>query len=308
LRPQNGVGAALYGSPKNLHAANGLTTNGQPHRAAPTKHNMRSIILAIQFLTIIPVRPVGDVTEKDIARCTAFFPVVGALQGILLLVAAVTMNAIFPADIISAFIIAAAILTNGGFHLDGLADSFDAIAVKSSGNAVSDRERRLAVMKDSSTGAIGVVAVVTVILFKFALLRNVLSFPATPVVLSVIFLMPVFSKWTMVPAIHHGKSARNSGLGRILIDDSSSWQVFIAAVLAVLFFGIILAALPAGYSGLQALLFFSLLPAGYFLALTTVAFCAWRFGGLTGDTLGALSELSEILYLTGSFIWLRHSI
>ena len=266
---------------------------------------MRSILLAIQLLTIIPVRLGGDVIEKDVARCTGFFPVVGALQGILLLVAFAGLNMIFPGDIISVFIIALAILTNGGFHLDGLADTFDAIAVKSSGDRRKDIEKRLAVMKDSTTGAIGVVAVVTVILLKFVLLKNIIlaALPATA--MSIIFLMPVFSKWTMVPAICHGKSARTDGLGRILIDDCSFRQATVAGVLVLLFF--VLALTSAGHSGLHVVLFLCLSAAGYLLALATVAFCSARFGGLTGDTLGALSELSEILYLTGSFIWLQHS-
>jgi adenosylcobinamide-GDP ribazoletransferase len=269
---------------------------------------MRSIILAIQFLTIIPVRLMGDVTERDIARCTKCFPVVGALQGLILLVSAWALGILLPPDIVGAFIVAIAIMTNGGFHLDGLADSFDALAVKSSGNAMADVEKRLAVMKDSSTGAIGVVAVATVILLKFVLIKNVLSFPVPLTALLVLFLVPVFSKWIMVPAIYHGTSARKDGLGKILIDASSFPQVVISSALTILLFVIVFVSHLAQCYDLRGLFLFSLLPAGYILALISVAFCSSRFGGLTGDTLGALSELSEILYLAGSYIWLQHSI
>ncbi len=269
---------------------------------------MRSIILARQFLTIIPLKIKGDVTEKDIARCTSYFPLVGALQGLILLISAWALGTRFPADIVGGFIVAIAIITNGGFHLDGLADSFDALAVKSSGSRTADREKRLAVMKDSTTGAIGVVAVVAVILLKFVLIKNVLISPAPLTALLVLSLMPVFSKWAMVPAIYHGTSARNNGLGRILIDDSSSGQLIAATVIAVLLFGLVFSLHVIQYNRMHDMFFFSLLPAGYILALLTVVFCSGRFGGLTGDTLGALSELSEILYLTGSYIWLQHSI
>ncbi len=269
---------------------------------------MRSIILAIQFLTIIPLRVKGDVTERDMARCAAFFPIVGALQGLILLVSARLLGATFPADISSAFIVAIAIITSGGFHLDGLADTFDALAVKSSGDATLDREKRLAVMKDSSTGAIGVVAVVTVLLLKLVLIRNELASPVPLTSLLVLFLMPVFSKWIMVPAIYHGTSARKDGLGRILIDDSSPSQIALATSIAILLFCVVFCAPVAQYNKLHGILFFILLPAGYIFALMAEAFCSARFGGLTGDNLGALSELSEILYLAGSFLWLQHSI
>ena len=67
------------------------------------------------------------------------------------------------------------IVSNGGFHLDGLADTFDALSVKSSGDHAADRERRLRVMKDSTTGAIGVIAIVMTMLLKFLFLNNLFS-------------------------------------------------------------------------------------------------------------------------------------
>jgi adenosylcobinamide-GDP ribazoletransferase len=270
--------------------------------------SMRSIMLAIQFLTILPVRLKGVVSELDIARCAAFFPFVGAVQGFLLLVSAMAMIRILPADIVSGFIIAIAIISNGGFHLDGLADSFDALAVKSSGDPAADREKRLSVMKDSSTGAIGVIAIVMVILLKFVLIKDVLLFPDPLTALLILFLMPVYSKWIMVPAMYHGKSARHDGLGKIFVESVSLTIVMFSSALAIFIFAIIFAAHPAGMEGLRAPLIFGLLLAGYLLARITVLFCSGKFSGLTGDTLGALSELSEILYLTGSYLWLQHSI
>jgi adenosylcobinamide-GDP ribazoletransferase len=269
---------------------------------------MRSIILAIQFLTILPVRLKGVVSERDIARSAAFFPVVGVVQGVLLLSSAIPLICIVPPDIVSGFIIAIAIISNGGFHLDGLADTFDALAVKSSSDPVADREKRLSVMKDSSTGAIGVVAIVMVLLLKFVLIKNVLLFPDSLRAFLILFLMPVFSKWIMVPAMYLGKSARHDGLGKIFIESMSLQIVMFSSALAISIFAIIYITHLAGIFGLQALLIFGLIPAGYLLAHIAVLFCSKKFGGLTGDTLGALSELSEILYLMGSYLWLQHSI
>jgi adenosylcobinamide-GDP ribazoletransferase len=163
-------------------------------------------------------------------------------------------------------------------------------------------------MKDSLTGAIGVVAIVTVILFKFVLIKNVLLFPLPLAGFLILFLMPVFSKWIMVPAMYYGKSARNNGLGKIFIEGISLPIVIFSSALAIFIFAILYNLHPAGISGLRTLLIFGLFPAGYLLAHGAVLLCSRKFGGLTGDTLGALSELSEIAYLTGAYLWLQHSI
>jgi adenosylcobinamide-GDP ribazoletransferase len=269
---------------------------------------MKHLLLALQFLTIIPVRVGGDPSEKEIADSSIFFPVIGALQGLLLLISALLLSRIFPLDIVSGFVIVMAVISNGGFHLDGLADTFDALAVKSSGDAMADREKRLAVMKDSLTGSIGVVAVVLIILLKFVLIRNLLSFPVPLTAFLLLFLMPVFSKWTMVPAMYLGVPARNSGLGKIFIDGASiRCLMFSSALMLVFFIGLFGAHIWIHY-GLRGMPFFIMLPAGYLLALSCAGYCNKIFGGLTGDTLGALSELSEIFYLTGAYIWLQHCI
>jgi adenosylcobinamide-GDP ribazoletransferase len=269
---------------------------------------MRRLLLALQFLTIIPVRVSGEVTEKDIAQSSAFFPVAGALAGLILLMSVLLLSRIFPTDIVAVLIIAIAVICNGGFHLDGLSDTFDALAVKSSGDPVADRERRLEVMKDSHAGVIGIVAVVLVVLMKFVLTRNILSGPLPFTAFLIIFLMPVFSKWIMVPAMFHGSAARKNGLGRIFIAGASIQSLMISYALVFVIFGGVFGAHVWNYYGLKGMLFFIILPAGHVLAIACTGFCNIIFGGLTGDTLGALSELSEIFFLTGAYIWLQHCI
>ncbi|HMK56459.1 MAG TPA: adenosylcobinamide-GDP ribazoletransferase [Dissulfurispiraceae bacterium] len=269
---------------------------------------MRSILLAIQFLTILPVRVGGDISDRDIARCSSAFPVAGALQGLILFATAAGLSMIFPVGIVSAFVIAMSILINGGFHLDGLADTFDALAVKSSGNLMVDRGKRLAVMKDSTTGAIGVVAIVTVILLKFVLVSTVLALPAGVASLAVLFLMPVFSKWLMVPAMYHGTSARADGLGKMFIGPDTPAMLMVSSILALAIFGVIFVLRYARQFGPDGWLMLGIFPAGYLISLAAVHFFSFKFGGLTGDTLGALSEVGEIFYLTGACLWLQHSI
>jgi|WetSurMetagenome_2_1015567.scaffolds.fasta_scaffold04699_5 adenosylcobinamide-GDP ribazoletransferase len=269
---------------------------------------MKRLLLAVQFLTIIPVRVGGELPEKEIAGSSIFFPVVGALQGLIILLSAVLLSLIFSPDIAAALIIAISVLGNGGFHLDGLADTFDALAVKSSGDTANDKGRRLEVMKDSFTGAIGAVAVVLVILIKYTLLKNILGCPDFQTAVVVLFLMPVYSRWIMVPAMFHGVAARDSGLGCIFINRSSLQALMLSYALTLAAFGGVFLTHILGRSGLQGIYFFAALPAGHLFALACAALCKKEFGGLTGDTLGALSELSELLYLTGAYIWLQRFI
>jgi adenosylcobinamide-GDP ribazoletransferase len=269
---------------------------------------MKRMLIAMQFLSVIPVRVSGDLSAKEIGESSIFFPAVGALQGLLLLASGLLLMPIFPPDITAAFIVALMIVFNGGFHMDGLADTFDALAVKSSGDAAADRKKRLAVMKDSTTGAIGVVTVVMVLLLKYVLIKNLLSSAIPFVALLALSLMPVFSKWVMVPAMYLGKPAREKGLGALFINETSLRCLVIASMLTLFLFGVVSGFyLPAMY-GMKGLVINLALPAGYLISYAAAAGCEKVFGGLTGDTLGALGELSEIFYLTGVYIWLQHFI
>ena len=266
------------------------------------------MLIAMQFLSVIPVKVSGDFSAKEIGESSIFFPAVGGLQGLLLFASGLLLMTIFPPEITAAFIVALMIIFNGGFHLDGLADTFDALAVKSSGDAAADRKKRLAVMKDSATGAIGVVAVVVVLLLKYALIKNLLAFAVPLAALLALSLMPVFSKWVMVPAMYLGKPAREEGLGALFINETSLRCVVIAFMQTLFLFGVVSGFYLSAMYGMKGLIINLLLPAGYLISSAAVVGCARIFGGLTGDTLGALGELSEIFYLTGVYIWLQHFI
>ncbi len=267
---------------------------------------MKQLAIAFQFLTIIPIKVKGEVSGSDLSRSAVFFPVVGAFQGLLAACAASIFIIIFTAEITAGLVLVVLILSNGGFHLDGVADTFDALAVKSSGNEAGDREKRLSVMKDSSTGAIGVIAIVLVILLKLLFIKDLaLSTPAA--LFPLLFLMPVFSKWAMVPALCHGTAARKDGLGKIFVD-----SVGISTVVSSFLFLMLFCFLALLFSGLHRAtalaLYFSLSVLLYLLSLLTVRFCKKKFGGLTGDNFGAISEISEIFFLMVTSLWLQRFI
>jgi adenosylcobinamide-GDP ribazoletransferase len=269
---------------------------------------MKQILLAIQFLTIIPVRVGGTCTQMELAGSTSFFPLAGALQGVLMALTAAAALKLFPVEVASVLVIAALMLSNGGFDMDGLMDTFDALAVKATGDDYRDREKRLAAMKDSAVGATGAMALAMTLLLKYTLITHLLrSFPLA-VSLCALFIIPVFSKWINVPAMYHGVSARKDGLGQLFIEAIKAGNVVAASLcLLVLYLGAE-QFLKAGFPAMQTIMLFSgLFLSLYLLALLAAWYTRKKFGGLTGDCFGALSEITEILLLLAVPIWLQPS-
>jgi adenosylcobinamide-GDP ribazoletransferase len=264
---------------------------------------MKSVLLALQFLTIIPIRLKGHVTERDVGRSAAFFPLAGMVQGLAAAGVAFGLAPYFPSAVVAAMAVLVLILTNGGFHLDGLADTFDAVAVKSGGEPSADRIRRLAVMKDSATGAIGVVSIVVCILLKYVFITAAFDRYHTESAVYLLFLMPVFSRWVMTTVIFHTRSARIDGLGKVFIEQARIATILIAGLLlAALFAAATFVAAPlASASAIKFLLL--MLVCLYAFSLLWAVFCARRFGGSTGDTIGAASEIGDLLFLMVALAW-----
>ncbi len=184
--------------------------------------------MAFQFLTIIPVKDMGEVSEPELGKSTAVFPLVGFIEGILLSVLAAVFLKVFPTELTNALLVLVIIIINGGLHLDGLADTFDAVASR------GDQDRKLSVMKDSPVGPTGVMAIVMVLLLKYVLLNEVFFHATMNDYLTTLILMPVLSRWAMVPAAYHCKSARRDGIGRAFLEHTGTKELLSSTVLAVL--------------------------------------------------------------------------
>jgi len=258
---------------------------------------MKALFLAIQFLTVIPIRIRGTVTEEQVGRSGVFFPLAGVLQGALAALVVFLTAKVLPSQVVAGLVIVFLVATNRGFHLDALADTFDALAVKSTGDSTADREKRLSVMKDSTTGAVGVAAIVLAILLKYTCTASLFEQYDVEGSTYLLFLMPVFSRWVMIPAMAHGKPARLEGLGRMFIERTGAASVVLASlILAAVYFGLTISLhmMPLVPAATFFLLAFLCL---YAFSLLWASFCGRRFGGLTGDTSGAVAEVSDIIFL-----------
>jgi len=266
----------------------------------------RRILIAFQFLTIIPLKVKGDISETEIRESSAFFPLVGAFQGAVLVTANFILVKVFPTELTNSFLVLLLLLTNGGFHLDALADTFDALGVKSEGNLELDRRRRLSIMKDSTIGPIGVTAVVFTLLLKFLALNN-LSHISVFIFYFSLFMMPILPKWTMVVSMAQGKPAREDGLGRIFINRIGPKELAISTLL-LLFILVLLKVIFTRYTlNILYIFYGALLIMLYLFSLTYVSFFNRKFGGLTGDTVGAMSEITEVVFLLLVIVWSRLS-
>ena len=261
---------------------------------------MKKMLIAFQFLTIIPLKDTGESPARDVGSATVYFPIVGIIEGGLLSLLAWLFLKVFPGEITNGLLLVVMVLINGCLHLDGLADTFDALASR------GDTDRKLSIMKDSTIGPAGVTAIVLVLLLKYLLLNSMFSYSTIPVYYTGLLLMPVMSRCAMVWAIFHCRSARKEGLGRTFIEHTGLKELIMATLLTL-----IACFVTLGVVSEFELLSFHLMfvmPVLYFFSLSAVWFFHKHFGGMTGDSFGAVYEIAILLFLTSRILWVQKFI
>ncbi len=238
---------------------------------------MLPLLIAVQFLTSVPVRLPGMPTPQELGRSLLWYPLVGVLIGLLLY----ALNALLadtPTLLRAALLLAAWVALSGALHLDGLADSADAWL-----GGFGDRERTLTIMKDPRSGPIAVVTLVVVLLLKFAALVALLQHAHW----SALLLAPWLARGLLPLLFMTTPYVRAGGLGQALAEhlprSTLPWVLGVNALAMLMF----------GWSAVVALVSGLLLFA--WLRSRMVA----RLGGTTGDTAGAMVELVECLVLVG---------
>jgi adenosylcobinamide-GDP ribazoletransferase len=238
---------------------------------------MMGFLEAVRFLTFIPL-PVRDASWEEVGRGTAYFPLVGAFLGAIFVLADALLGKIWSRLLVSTVLVVLWVILTGGLHLDGLADTVDGL------RGGRGREERLAIMKDSRLGTFGGVAVFCLLALKLAFVNEL--GPAWRG--RGLLLAPTLGRWAMVYGIWAFPSARPGGMGSLFKEHSGLRELALATALALV------VALPLPLFHLWGLAILG----GLWLA---VALLGWIFtralGGLTGDTYGALCEISEVLIL-----------
>lgn len=246
---------------------------------------MRAFFSALTFLTPVRVPQSWTGAERGLRAAPPFFPVIGALIGGV--AAAVTFGLdqvlpLLPAAVIVVLWLAA---SSAGLHMDGLADTADGLL------SSRPRERVLEIMRDSHIGTMGVLALVGVLLLKVALLASI----ADPSRWRLVLLAPIAGRCALLLAMCVFPYARpGGGLGTIFQVSGRRAALLAAWSVVVLFAAGWLCASYRGLAMAGAAVAGSLLLGWYIHR---------RIGGYTGDTLGATSELIEVLPLLIAVIW-----
>lgn len=251
---------------------------------------MRSLIESFRFLTLIPLPHESEDGTGVIAGAVAWFPLVGAaIGGVFILADWLCRNAFGSRLIPAAVMIAVYAAITGGLHLDGLMDVSDAYL------GWKSRNERLRIMKDPHVGAMGVIALLTVLLLQFTALcvlpRSV--YPTTGNFRwAALLIFPVMGRWVMSYMCVRFKYARESGTGSVMVA-GSKWRYlavasFIAAAAVACAF-VLICRIPLLIPVVFA---FSLL-----IAEAAGRFFTGTLGGITGDTVGACAVISETLLL-----------
>lgn len=253
---------------------------------------MKGFINLLSFMTRLPV-PNIEYDEQKMGKAMKFFPFVGFIIGILLYFTAFIMLRItLSFELTIAFVILVEIILTGGIHLDGLADTFDGIF------SYRSKQKMLEIMKDSRLGTNGAIALIMYFLLKYLLIFIIMKHFGMDYMLYTIFTYPIVGRLCSVVSCASAPYARASGMAKTFIDNTNFVSVIIATISTF-----ILAQLPLFDIFKDS--FYPIIAVSYLIIMAVLMLVSFLFsklmirkiGGITGDTLGALLELSQLLYL-----------
>jgi len=255
----------------------------------PVLGSAKLMVVALQFLTRIPVFPNMEVTRKELGRCLAFFPLVGALIAMILAFIVVVLGEYlsFPINVTAALLLLVEALMTGAFHWDGLADTFDGFY-----STHKSKEEMLKIMHDSRIGVMGAMSLVIIALVQYSSLSNILVFSSKDVI-PILLSVYMMSKWGCVYLSVSSSYGRKEGKGLVFLEEAK-WPVLLVATLFVL-----------------PLLLFGYMYAMLFLVNACFVifwgkYSQRKVGGITGDILGASARLSETLIMICSLLFFKY--
>jgi adenosylcobinamide-GDP ribazoletransferase len=242
---------------------------------------VKSLVLALRYLTIAPIPAGAHVEPTTLGRAAAWFPLIGLGLGLVVAAGERLADLLFPPLLAALLTVTLWKLLTGGLHLDGLADCLDGLVGR-------DPADRLRIMRDSRIGAFGAVGLILFLLLEVAAVaeaptearwRSLIAAPA------VARAMPPLVAWIFPPATATGQGAMfRSGLTRA--------RALVAFTLGCL--------IPVAALGVAGIVVSAL------VAVAAVAlgwFATRRLGGVTGDVLGAVVEVAELMALLTVVAW-----
>ena len=246
---------------------------------------MTDLTSAVTFLTRLRVPGLLMAETPAGARAAWAYPLAGAIATVVPAAGLAAFVWLGASPLVAALIaVLISIMICGGLHEDGLADAADGLF------GGRDREKALAIMKDSYSGVFGVIAIVFSLLLRAAALAALVPH-YSPTAAALLFIAAAIAgrgslvlQWKMLPAARSDGAAATLGQPGVRTTASAeaiTLLLCIALGIAVNAFIQVVTALA--FAGIASLLF--------------SAFVKKRIAGHTGDTLGAAAQISEIVFL-----------
>lgn len=254
---------------------------------------MKNYLRALSFLTIIPLPFVlFDRDGRELSGSASCFPLVGITIGLLIAALTWSLLIILPLAPVVVLALTSGFFLTRGLHFDGLADTADGLI------GTTDREKAFQAMDDSAIGVMGAAVVFFVYLLKFALLVEL----GSSLLIFALVFMPLAGRWAIVYVGAWFAPVRDRGLGDLFLR-GLGWPVLLKASLLA---AVLLSLFACWQTGLACAVIGGCLlslAAAHLLSL----YASHRLGGISGDILGACSELGELFFLLGFYIILHYS-
>ncbi len=238
--------------------------------------------LALGLLTTLPVPVVAAPNEREIGVSVLLYPFVGAVIGLMLCGLALVSHP-WPGPLSAMLVLFLWLAITGGLHLEGLGDLADAWV-----GGIGRPERMLEIMKDPRCGPAAVMAITMQLLFKFSAIQALLQLNI-PILL---FFSPVLGRAVMLALMLSTPYLRPEGMASVLtrvVPREIGWFIIVMTGGLVMFMAKPLLLLALGMT------------VAFFVVFRWMML--GRLGGITGDVLGAVCELSETVFLLSALLF-----
>lgn len=231
---------------------------------------MKSFLLMLTFMTRIPIPIRFEIKDNDFKKGVNYMPLMGLIIGVPMALFIYYSQGI-DEEIRAVILIGIYLVTVGGIHLDGLADYCDGIFSGQRG------ERIFKIMSDSHIGTFGVMGlglycIIMFVGFKYISWQGVL-------------FMPIVARTMAIFICAFGQYPKEKGMGHAIVSYTKPIQGVIAVAL-----------LLVGIGWVQPILIISTLIVFAFTILFLMR-TSKILGGITGDVIGAIIELSQAVWL-----------
>lgn len=223
--------------------------------------------MAAAFLTVVPAARGLETTPARLGRSLGFFPAVGLVIGLALVIINWALAAFLPRAVLDCLLVVILVATTGALHLDGMASLFSGL-VKG---------------KETPAGATGAIVLVLILLLKYLSLYNI----PLEIKSAALLFMPCAGRWIQVVLASFCRYLRTQGDQRGAFVDHAGEREFLIGTTTLLLASLVL----FGLRGIFLLFLIGL------VAMVLLRFFEARFGGVTGEALGAATEVIEVLTL-----------